>query len=126
VDAVLQPKDAFTDEDVAAYRAAWQQPGAITGGLNYYRAAHIGPPRNDQEAAGMRAFGTAVAQQVTMPTLVIWGEADPFLLTGNLNGLEEFVPHLRVERIPEGTHWVIHEQPERINALLRAFLASGE
>lgn len=125
VDGVLQPKEAFTDEDIAAYRAAWQQPGAITGGLNYYRAARIGPPRNELEAAGMKAFGKAVAQQVPMPTLVIWGEADPFLLTGNLNGMEEFVPNLGVERIPDGTHWVIHEQPERINASLRAFLAAG-
>ncbi len=126
VDGVLQPKDAFTDEDVAAYRAAWRQPGAIAGGLNYYRAAKIGPPRNDREAGGMKAFGKAVAQRVPMPTLVIWGGADPFLLTGNLNGLEAFVPRLRVARIPEGTHWVIHEQPERINGLLRDFLASGE
>jgi pimeloyl-ACP methyl ester carboxylesterase len=125
VDAVLQPKEAFTDADVAAYRAAWQQPGAITGGLNYYRAAKIGPPRNEQEAAGMKAFGKTVARQVPMPTLVIWGEADPFLLTGNLDGMEDFVPHLRVERIPDGTHWVIHEQPARINDSLRAFLAAG-
>jgi epoxide hydrolase 4 len=35
------PPDYFTDADRAAYHAAWAQPGAITGGVNYYRAAHL-------------------------------------------------------------------------------------
>jgi pimeloyl-ACP methyl ester carboxylesterase len=39
-----------------------------------------------------------------------------------LDGLEECVPDLRIERIEDGSHWVVHEQPERVNALLRAFL----
>jgi pimeloyl-ACP methyl ester carboxylesterase len=123
VDAVLQPREAFTDADVAAYRAAWQQPGAIAGGLNYYRAAKIGPPRDPLEAGAMTLLRTMTARQIAMPTLVTWGEADPFILPSNLDGLEELVPDLRIERIPDGTHWVIHEQPERINAAIRAFLA---
>jgi pimeloyl-ACP methyl ester carboxylesterase len=111
VDAVLQPKGAFSEADVAVYRAAWQQPGAM-----------IGPPRNALETGAMKLLRTTTARQVSMPTLVIWGEADPFLLTGNLDGLEEFAPNLRVERIPEGTHWVIHEQPDRITEAIQAFL----
>jgi pimeloyl-ACP methyl ester carboxylesterase len=27
-----------------------------------------------------------------------------------------------VERIPAGSHWVIHEQPGRVNDLIRGFL----
>src|SRR5579863_3329054 len=34
----------FTEKDRDAYIQAWSQPGALTGGLNYYRAAKIGPP----------------------------------------------------------------------------------
>ena len=45
-----------------------------------------------------------------MPTLVIWGEKDPYILTGNLIGLERYVPKLTVERIPDATHWVVHEK----------------
>ena len=37
--------------------------------------------------------------------------------------IEQVVPGVRLERIPEGTHWVIHEQPQRINALIRSFVA---
>ena len=33
-----------TEQDKQAYLAAWSQPGALTGGLNYYRASGVGPP----------------------------------------------------------------------------------
>ena len=49
---------------------------------------------------------------VKVPTLVIWGEKDTALLTGNLEGLDKFVPQLTIKRIPNGSHWVIHEEPE--------------
>ena len=32
---------------------------------------------------------------------------------------------LTIRRIPDGTHWVIHEQPERVNGYIRDFLAGG-
>jgi pimeloyl-ACP methyl ester carboxylesterase len=35
------PPGYFTDADRAAYQVAWAQPGAITGGVNYYRAARL-------------------------------------------------------------------------------------
>lgn len=34
----------FAEADRAAYLKAWSQPGALTGGLNYYRAALARPP----------------------------------------------------------------------------------
>jgi len=111
----------FTEEDCKAYLEAWSQPGALTGGLNYYRAADIGPP-----AAGAPAKGGFVADlavlTVKVPTLVIWGEKDPYLLTGNLEGLEQFVPDLTIKRVPDGTHWVVHEKPALVNDLIRAFI----
>lgn len=121
VDAVLTPREAFTDEDRAAYIAAWSQPGALTGGLNYYRAARIGPPTTDDARDVLSAFDTRAAA-ISTPTLVLWGERDTALLTGNLDGLEDHVADLTVIRIPEGTHWVIHEMPRRINDEIRNFL----
>ena len=59
---------------------------------------------------------------VSVPTLVVWGEQDRFLLSGNLNGLEAYVPHLTVKRIPEGSHWVVHERPAEVNAFIREFI----
>ncbi|PYM91169.1 MAG: alpha/beta hydrolase [Candidatus Rokuibacteriota bacterium] len=112
----------FTAADRAAYREAWSQPGALTGGLNYYRAAGVGPPSGEGDPA--RSFGADPSRLIVrVPTLVIWGEQDRALLTGNLDGLEKFVPDLTVRRVPDGSHWVIHESPELVNRYIRDFLA---
>jgi pimeloyl-ACP methyl ester carboxylesterase len=110
----------LTEEDCRAYLEAWSRPGALTGGLNYYRAARLGPrsPRGGEAAAA------AALPAVTVPTLVIWGERDEALLAGNLDGLERVVGDLTVRRIPEGTHWVVHEHPDLVNAHIREFLAA--
>jgi len=78
-------------------------PGALTGGLNYYRASGIGPPATN--AAGSTPAPAAAAGPslvVRVPTLVIWGEKDTALLTGNLDGLDEVVPKLTIRRVPDG------------------------
>jgi pimeloyl-ACP methyl ester carboxylesterase len=116
---------AFTDEDKQAYIKAWSQPGALTGGLNYYRANAVGPPPPGQatEPASSGNFGADPARlTVKVPTLVIWGEKDTALLTGNLDGLDQFVPQLTIKRIPEGTHWVIHEKSAEVNGYIRDFI----
>jgi pimeloyl-ACP methyl ester carboxylesterase len=111
----------FTEADRQAYLEAWSQPGAITGGLNYYRASEIGPPGGaGEEGAGLSANFSSM--QVKAPTLVIWGEKDPYLLTGNLDGLDRYVSKLSVERIPDATHWVVHEKPALVNSLIRSFI----
>ncbi len=68
----------------------------------------------------------AASFEVKMPALVIWGEKDPYILTGNLNGLEQYVPKLAVERIPDATHWVVHEKSARVNELIRDFLETSK
>jgi pimeloyl-ACP methyl ester carboxylesterase len=60
---------------------------------------------------------------VKVPTLVIWGEKDEALLTGNLEGLDGFVPDLMVKCISDGSHWVIHEKPALVNSYIREFIA---
>jgi pimeloyl-ACP methyl ester carboxylesterase len=125
VDPLLK-SGAFTEADRAAYLAAWSQPGALTGGLNYYRASRLLPPERGrtgaQAAAGDGGATAARDMTVRVPTLVIWGERDTALLTSNLAGLEAFVPELTVQRIPAGSHWVVHECPDAVNAAIHAFL----
>lgn len=113
---------AFTEEDKKAYIEAWSQPGALTGGLNYYRAARIGPPSGEGDKEGTSFAQGMPSLAVKVPTLVIWGEKDTALLTGNLEGLDKFVPSLTIKRIPEGTHWVIHEKPAEVNGYIREFI----
>lgn len=106
---------------VASYKAAWSQPGALTAMLNYYRATQLHPPGpGDPGVATMQA--TPDAWRVDAPTRVIWGERDRALLPGLLDGLGAFVPALEIQRLPEGTHWIAHEFPERVNRLIREFV----
>jgi len=109
----------FTEEDRKAYIEAWSQPGALTGGLNYYRAARLGPFTGEGDDI-LSADGSLFT--VKIPTLVIWGEKDKWLLTGNLEGLEKYVPNLTIKRIPDGSHWVIHEKPALVNSYIREFI----
>ena len=115
-------KGYFTGEDRRAYLEAWSQPGAVTGGLNYYRAAGVGPPTGEDRQVRGRLPQELSSLTVKVPTLVIWGEQDIYLLTGNLEGLDEFVPDLTMKRIPDGSHWVIHEKPELVNSYIREFI----
>jgi pimeloyl-ACP methyl ester carboxylesterase len=111
----------FTEEDKKAYLAAWSQPGALTGGLNYYRAMEVGPP--PPGGTGSAASGKFPAQlNIKTPTLVIWGEKDTALTVHNLEGLDQFVPALTIKRVPDATHWVIHEKPEEVNGYIREFI----
>ena len=70
----------ISEADRKAYVEAWSQPGALTGGLNYYRAAEVGPGGGGHEA--FKAKHPVASLEVKMPTLVIWGEKDPYILTG--------------------------------------------
>lgn len=100
----------FAPELRAAYRTAWGRPGALTGGLNYYRN-----PRALVRLARQSDW------RIRVPTLVLWGEQDPALRPGNLIGLDALVPDLLVKRHSTATHWIAHEEPEWVNAAIRNF-----
>ena len=105
---------AFTNADIARYQQALAQPGARTAALNYYRAAR----RFRRAVSGSRRV-------ISAPTLLIWGERDPYLGTRLTQGLDAWVPHLQVERLPNASHWVQNDAPEEVNRLLLLFLAKG-
>ncbi len=107
-------KDAFTDEDLERYVEAWSQPGALTGMINYYRAALRRSPR--KALSRMRP--------IPAPTLVIWGMLDRHLGSELAVPAPEWVPDVRFEPISEATHWVQHDAPQRVNELLLEFFAA--
>ncbi len=127
LDAMLEQiggSDArLSDEERDAYHEAWSQPGAIQGGLNYYRAARMG----EQVAAGgvPEEYEAKIkAMRLEVPTLVIWGERDPALLVGLTRGLEEWIPDMRLEVLAGAGHWVPYERPGEVNGLIREFVGS--
>jgi pimeloyl-ACP methyl ester carboxylesterase len=100
----------FTPEDFDRYRSAWSQPGAYHAMLNWYRAAlQARPP----EPADLR---------IRVPTLVLWGARDKFIGRGLAEASVAQCDDGRLEFIEEATHWVQHEEPERVNRRLIEFL----
>jgi pimeloyl-ACP methyl ester carboxylesterase len=116
----------MTEKNREKYIRAWSQPGALTGALNYYRASPLYPPTSPEDEAHLKDVVELPRDMfdVSVPTLVIWGELDMALLTGNLEGLDEYVDELTVRRIPDGTHWVVHEQPELVNSIIREYISA--
>jgi pimeloyl-ACP methyl ester carboxylesterase len=104
------------------YLHALQLPGALSAGLNYYRASPLYPPLPGETGPELNL--PAGAFTVRVPTLVIWGDQDTALRPVLLEGLDRYVPDLRIEHIPEGSHWVAHEFPQRVNTLIRAFIGA--
>ena len=95
------------------YREVWS--AGLRGGCNYSRASPLRPP-TARDSAVMTVRLPPEAVTVRVPTLVVWAEDDLALPTSLLDGLEAFVPQLRLVRLPNATHWVIHEQPATIAA----------
>lgn len=110
----------FTDEVRAKYHECWSR--GLTGGVNYYRASPLHPPTADHPGP-LKLQMNSEDFRINVPTRVIWGELDMALPKTLLDGLDMLIDDLKVERIADGTHWVVHEQPERVNRLLREFLS---
>jgi epoxide hydrolase 4 len=104
--------DAFSEADIRRYKRAMGRPGALTASINYYRAMIRRGPAGVQR----------LVRRIDVPTLLIWGERDRYLGPKLTEGLDEWVPDLRVERIPDASHWVQIDAPERVNRLLIDFL----
>ena len=101
---------AFSDEDLRRYRAAWARPGALTAMLNWYRA--------------LPGFaGPSPSGRIRVPVRVVWGDRDPFLDRGLVEAGLALCARGEAFHLPEATHWVQHEEPERVNRLLVEFLA---
>jgi pimeloyl-ACP methyl ester carboxylesterase len=105
---------AFTEDDFDRYERALLGPGGLKGPIDWYRAALRRSP-----GATRRLY-----RPIPAPTLVIWGEQDRFLGADLAQPDAELVPDVRVERLPDASHWVQHDEPETVNRLLVDFLAA--
>lgn len=103
----------FTEEDLAVYREAWSRPGALTAMLNWYRAAARHPRRGPAPA------------RIRVPTLLIWGARDRALGRELAESSIERCDDGRLVFVEEATHWVQHEEPERVNRLLVEHFRGG-
>ncbi len=103
-------KNAFSDDDIEAYKNAFARRDTLTAALNYYRNVF---------AQGLTSRDWGI---LTTPTLMIWGEADTALGKELTYGTEKYVQDFRIRYIPHCSHWVQQEQPQLVNQFIREFL----
>ena len=117
--ATSGPHAWLTESVKQQYRDVWGM--GLHGGCNFYRASPLRPATPQDPAASALSFSKEMFT-VTLPTLVLWGMGDIALPPALVDGLEEFVPQLQLERIEGATHWIVHEQPQLVIDHLEKFL----
>mgnify|MGYP005852097999 CR=1 FL=1 len=108
--------DGTPSEEIEQYVDAIRVPGALTSAINYYRSAIRRVVRGD----------VPKSKVIDRPVLVIWGDRDRYLGKEMAEPPARFVPNARVVHLPESTHWVQNDAPEKVNALLLEFFREGK
>jgi pimeloyl-ACP methyl ester carboxylesterase len=98
----------FTPEDLAQYRSAWSQPGSLSGMINWYRAL-------------FRARVKFPDKTVRVPTRILWGERDAFLLAEMARESLRYCTSAELFTFANASHWLQHEEPARVSELLIDF-----
>ncbi len=146
-------KGAFSATDTEIYQSALAKPGVLSAAINYYRqflslqnwtgqnwlgqnwvenwtslpqalplvGSFFGKPTSDTQKPLLGAIENA--SPVTVPTLILWSEDDPFLSQTLVEGLDSLItaPY-RVKLIADCGHWMQQEVPQTVNRELLAFL----
>jgi pimeloyl-ACP methyl ester carboxylesterase len=107
---------AFGPEEIERYIESWSQPGAIKAQIDYYRAAFRRTPLSRRKLKEANP-------PIEAPTMVIWGENDRYGVPAVGRPEPEEAPKMeRFELLPGVSHWVQHDEPERVGELLIEFL----
>jgi pimeloyl-ACP methyl ester carboxylesterase len=111
VDALRQSNrpETCSDADLARYREAWSMPGALTSMINWYRANLVRPTA--PETIG----------RIANPTLIIWGNSDSYGVPELAERSCRLCDNGSVVHL-EASHWVQHEEADRVNGMLLDFL----
>jgi pimeloyl-ACP methyl ester carboxylesterase len=101
----------FSPEDLARYREAWSQPGALTSMINWYRALFHHRTKFPDRT-------------VHVPTRILWGERDAFLLTEMAHESLRYCTSAELFTFAGASHWLQHEEPGRVSEILVEFFRS--
>jgi len=120
----LQLQGLLTEESAAEWVDAWRQPGALTGGLNYYRAAEEGPPDGKGNPGGSNLIDDLPPEQlvVYVPVLLLYCENEKYRTPNSLTGIERYVPNIRIVHVPDASHWLTIEKPLFLINHIRDFM----
>ena len=103
----------FMPEDMAMYREAWRQPGALRGMISWYRALL------------RRARPPLPTGRIELPVQILWGRQDVALQVEMAEESLAYCKDGRLEVFPDATHWVQHDEAEAVNQRLVEFLGAN-
>lgn len=104
-------KNTFSSLDISRYQSAWQKPGNLTSMLNWYRAFLFNKLNFHMD--------------ILTPTLILWGAKDRALSVQLAHGSIKKCKDGQLIVLDDLTHWLHHEDPDRVNGLILKFL-NGE
>jgi pimeloyl-ACP methyl ester carboxylesterase len=98
-------------EAAAEHAAVHAQPGALSAGLNWYRATHPTMIRG--------------VPPVSVPTLLVWGALDPAISREAAEGCSRYVRGpFRFVALEDAGHWIPETDAEVLDRLLLEHLAA--
>ena len=109
---------SLSEEDLAVYHDSWQQEGALTAAVNYYRANLLRFVFEDYHHSG-----DAPDRQIAAPTLFVYGDQDLAILPATVRHVARYIagPYQEL-RIPNAGHSVQTDAPAQVNVALRRLL----
>ena len=108
----------FTKAHDETFREALAIPGAVDGGINWYRA-NI-PLLQDLGEAECWPSPTA---STPVPALLIWGEKDTTFVAEFIDELDQYATNLEIKRLPDVGHTPMLEAPSLTTSIIKEFLA---
>jgi pimeloyl-ACP methyl ester carboxylesterase len=122
---IVESQGCISPEEKAGYIAAWAQPGALTGMLNWYRAMRMAPPKAGASELPPPVYDEQ-AMTVRVRTLVLWGLQDRALLPGCVEGLEQWVPDLTLKTYADYGHWICLENPGTVIGAMKEWFCAPQ
>lgn len=96
--------------DERLYVEAWSRDGAFTTMVNWYRASFRSWPKLGKPS------------RIRVPTLLLWGRQDRFLVAGMAEESLALCDDGRLVTFEKGSHWIHHELPSAVNEQILKFL----
>jgi len=109
-----QTKGAVTDTEIAYFKQAWAQPGALFASVSWYRALFQSTSKIAQ-----------TDMNVYVPSLLIWGDQDSALTTTTAEWSRRYVQDFTLRAVLGVSHWVEQEAPEIVTRYILDFLSEA-
>jgi len=121
LEALIIDKSRITDKLIDERQAAATRPGALDSFKNLGKA--IQATRDDpllSHRVGMKESLPLLAKQI--PTIFLWGAADPFAVPETGKGVEKLLPGVKFHWIEGAGHQVQTDKPDESVKIILDFL----